>query len=117
MWALVASFLAVLFLVSLQAVPARAADRIPESPFISVSRQVRPAVVNIRITRSVTQGGVGTSPLQDMFDQFFPREEGKGGPFEMPSTGSGFLVTADGDILTNNHVIDQADAIFRALQW
>ncbi len=111
-WALVASFLAVLFLVSLQAVPARAADRIPESPFISVSRQVRPAVVNIRITRSVTQGGVGTSPLQDMFDQFFPREEGKGGRFEMPSTGSGFLVTADGDILTNNHVIDQADAIF-----
>ena len=85
---------------------------IPESPFISVSREVRPAVVNIRITRSVTHGGVGTSPLQDMFDQFFPEEEGKGGRFEMPSTGSGFLVNPQGDILTNNHVIDQADAIF-----
>lgn len=83
-----------------------------ESPFISVSRIVRPAVVNIRITRSVTAGGVGTSPLQEMFDQFFPQEEGKGGRFEMPSTGSGFIVSAQGEILTNHHVINMADAIF-----
>lgn len=92
--------------------PAAAKDTIPESPFIAVGQIVRPAVVNIRITRSVTKGGVGTSPLQEMFDQFFPQEEGKGGRFEMPATGSGFIVDAAGDILTNNHVIDQADAIF-----
>lgn len=92
--------------------PAAARDTVTESPFIVVSRTVRPSVVNIRITRSVTKGGVGTSPLQEMFDQFFPQEEGKGGRFEMPSTGSGFIVDPGGDILTNNHVIDQADAIF-----
>jgi serine protease Do len=104
--------LAALWAILSLAVPSRAAADIPESPFISVSRTVRPAVVNIRIIRTTTQGGVGTSPLQDMFDQFFPQEGGKGGRFEMPSTGSGFLVSPEGDILTNNHVIDQADAIF-----
>ncbi|PID81613.1 peptidase [bacterium DOLZORAL124_64_63] len=56
--------------------------------------------------------GVGTSPLQEMFRQFFPDEEGKGGRFEMPSTGSGFIVDASGEILTNHHVIMDAEAIF-----
>jgi serine protease Do len=84
----------------------------PESPFISVGRTVRPAVVNIRTIRSVNDEGVGTSPLQEMFRQFFPDQEGKGGRFEMPSTGSGFIVAASGDILTNHHVIADAEAIF-----
>ena len=83
-----------------------------ESPFIAVSRAVRPAVVNIRIVKSVNAEGVGTSPLQEMYRQFFPDEEGKGGRFESPATGSGFVVAASGDILTNHHVIADADAIF-----
>jgi len=42
--------------------PAAAADTV-RSPFVAVGRTVRPAVVNIRTIRSVTQGGVDTSPL------------------------------------------------------
>ena len=84
----------------------------PESPFVAVSRAVRPAVVNIRISRQVTDAGVGTGPLQEMYRQFFPDKEGRGNRFEMPSTGSGFLVRDNGEILTNNHVVDGADAIF-----
>lgn len=82
------------------------------SPFIAVSEAVRPAVVNIRIIKAVNAEGVGTQPLQEMYRQFFPDEEGKGGRFESPSTGSGFVVSASGDILTNHHVIANADAIF-----
>lgn len=92
--------------------PAPVLGQIGESPFIEVGRTVRPAVVNIRTIRSVSDEGVGTSPLQEMFRQFFPDEEGKGGRFEMPSTGSGFIVDASGEILTNHHVIMEAEAIF-----
>lgn len=94
----------------LSVIPAAAAD--VESPFVAVGRQVRPAVVSIRIVRAVNAEGVGTGPLQEMFRQFFPDEQGQGGRFESPSTGSGFVVAAAGDILTNHHVIDGADEIF-----
>lgn len=87
-------------------------EPIPGSPFVSVGQNVRPAVVNIRTVRSTTDEGIGTSPLQEMYRQFFPDEVGKGGKFEIAPTGSGFVVDPTGDILTNNHVIDRAEAIF-----
>lgn len=98
------------------AAPARAqsgeARGAGDSPFVGVGRQVRPAVVSIRTVRAVNAEGMGTGPLQEMFRQFFPDEQGQGGRFESPSTGSGFIVAADGDILTNHHVIDGADELF-----
>ena len=84
----------------------------PDSPFVAIGEAVRPAVVNIRIIRSTTSDGIATGSLQEMYRRFFPDDEGQGGRFESPSTGSGFVVDAGGDILTNNHVIDRADAIF-----
>lgn len=106
--------LVLVVLGALSAAPAHGGvnDQIPESPFVAVSAAVRPAVVNIRIIRTTTAAGMGTGSLQEMYRRFFPDEEGKGGKFESPATGSGFVVTPDGDILTNHHVIDGADAIF-----
>jgi serine protease Do len=98
-------------LLALAAVAARGGEPV-RSPFVDVAGAVRPAVVNIRCTRSVNAEGIGTGPLQEMYRQFFPDQEGRGGRFEMPSTGSGFVVDEAGEILTNHHVIDGAEAIF-----
>ena len=114
-WTCVFAFLGLLTLLwaLLGALPAAAVnENRAESPFVAVGQEVRPAVVNVRISRSVTKEGVGTGPLQELYRQFFPDEVGKGNRFELPSTGSGFVVSADGDILTNHHVIAEADGIF-----
>jgi len=85
----------------------------PRSPFVAIGREVRPAVVNIRTVRSVVTDGMDTSPLQEMFRQFFPEgESGEADQFQRPGSGSGFLVDESGDILTNHHVIANADAVF-----
>lgn len=92
--------------------PAQVSVEAPRSPFVAVGRAVRPAVVSIRITRAVGAGGVDQTPLQELYRRFFPDEEGKGGRFENPGTGSGFVVDPAGEVLTNHHVIAGADRIY-----
>lgn len=83
------------------------------SPFVGVGQKVLPAVVSIRTVRSVTRGGVDLNPLQEMFRRFFPGgREGSREALELPSTGSGFLFGSGRHVMTNHHVIAQADAIF-----
>lgn len=100
----------------------KAAAEAPAVPnFVDLVQAVKPAVVSIRVKSDVTPqvlsgdgGGPSPfegSPLERFFQPFTPRGRGEQAPrqhFFAQAQGSGFFISADGYVVTNNHVVANA---------
>ena len=97
---------------------AQAQGRSAPDSFADLAERLLPSVVNISTTQ-VIEGRRGMelpklppgSPFEDFFKEFFDRNQPEHRSRKATSLGSGFIVDPRGYIVTNNHVIQDADEI------
>lgn len=100
-----------------------ASARTAPDSFADLAERLLPAVVNISTTQ-VVEGQTGVeppvvppgSPFEEFFKEFFDHNQPRPRQRRATSLGSGFIIDPSGLIVTNNHVIQDAEAITIVLQ-
>jgi len=92
---------------------------VPES-FADLAEKLSPSVVNISTTTVIEQKSreMPSFPPGSPFEDFFKQFEKPGGKKrKAQSLGSGFIIDKSGYIITNNHVIDNAEKNYGYIVW
>ena len=105
------SFFAILLFTGriAQAASSAALDAARPPSFAAIAKRTMPVVVNISTTSQRSPRSTSNDPIEEFFNRFFgesaPRENNQ------RSLGSGIVISKDGEILTNYHVVRNADVI------